>query len=54
MNKLEGKIAVVTDASIGIGGSISKHLAADDAAIVINYAFGKEASCCGAVCCGCK
>jgi 3-oxoacyl-[acyl-carrier protein] reductase len=42
MKKLEGKIAVVTGASKGIGGSIAKHLAAEGAAVVVNYASSKE------------
>ncbi|HEY9619091.1 MAG TPA: glucose 1-dehydrogenase [Crinalium sp.] len=42
MKKLEGKVAVVTGASKGIGASIAKHLAAEGAAVVVNYAFSKE------------
>ena len=42
MNKLEGKIAVVTGASKGIGAAIAKHLAAEGAAVVVNYASSKE------------
>ena len=42
MNKLEGKIAVVTGASKGIGAAIAKHLAAKGAAVVVNYASSKE------------
>jgi 3-oxoacyl-[acyl-carrier protein] reductase len=42
MKKLEGKIAVVTGSSKGIGASISKHLAAEGAAVVVNYASSKE------------
>lgn len=42
MKKLDGKIAVVTGASKGIGASIAKHLAADGAAVVVNYASSKE------------
>ena len=42
MNKLEGKVAVVTGASKGIGASIAKHLAAEGAAVVVNYASSKE------------
>ena len=41
MKKLEGKIAVVTGASKGIGASIAKHLAAEGAAVVVNYASSK-------------
>jgi 3-oxoacyl-[acyl-carrier protein] reductase len=42
MKKLEGKIAVVTGASKGIGAAIAKHLAAEGAAVVVNYASSKE------------
>jgi 3-oxoacyl-[acyl-carrier protein] reductase len=38
MRKLEDKVAVVTGASKGIGGSIAKHLATEGAAVVVNYA----------------
>jgi len=44
MKKLEGKIAVVTGASKGIGAAIAKHLAAEGAAVVVNYASSKEAA----------
>jgi 3-oxoacyl-[acyl-carrier protein] reductase len=39
--KLEGKVAIVTGASKGIGASIAKHLAAEGAAVVVNYASSK-------------
>jgi 3-oxoacyl-[acyl-carrier protein] reductase len=40
--KLDGKIAVVTGASKGIGAGIAKQLAAEGAAVVVNYASSKE------------
>jgi 3-oxoacyl-[acyl-carrier protein] reductase len=42
MAKLNGKVAVVTGASKGIGASIALHLAAEGAAVVVNYASSKE------------
>ncbi len=42
MNKLENKVAVVTGASKGIGAGIAKGLAAEGAAVVVNYASSKE------------
>jgi 3-oxoacyl-[acyl-carrier protein] reductase len=41
MSKLEGKVAVVTGASKGIGAAIAKTLAKEGAAIVVNYASSK-------------
>jgi 3-oxoacyl-[acyl-carrier protein] reductase len=40
--KLAGKVALVTGASKGIGASIAKHLGAEGAAVVVNYASSKE------------
>lgn len=42
MSKLANKVAVVTGASKGIGASIAKALAAEGAAVVVNYASSKE------------
>lgn len=41
MRKLEDKVAIVTGASKGIGASIARHLAAEGAAVVVNYASSR-------------
>ncbi len=42
MSKLAGKVAVVTGASKGIGAGIARRLAAEGAAVVVNYASDRE------------
>ena len=44
MSKLKGKVAIVTGASKGIGASIARHLAAEGAAVVVNYSSSKESA----------
>jgi 3-oxoacyl-[acyl-carrier protein] reductase len=42
MSSLNGKVAIVTGASKGIGAAIAKGLAAAGAAVVVNYASSRE------------
>ncbi|HYL74004.1 MAG TPA: glucose 1-dehydrogenase [Bryobacteraceae bacterium] len=42
MSQLTGKVTVVTGASKGIGAAIAEHLAAEGAAVVVNYSSSKS------------
>jgi 3-oxoacyl-[acyl-carrier protein] reductase len=42
MKKLNGKVAIVTGASKGIGAAIAKAIAAEGASVVVNYSSSKQ------------
>src|SRR5205809_513075 len=42
MQELEGKVAIVTGASKGIGAAIAKEFGAAGASVVVNYASSRE------------
>lgn len=44
MSPLQGKVAIVTGSSRGIGAAIAKRLAKDGAKVVVNYAGRKDAA----------
>lgn len=42
MSRLQGKVAIVTGASKGIGASIAKYFAQEGASVIVNYASSKQ------------
>src|SRR5690348_10152941 len=44
MGKLTGKVAVVTGAAKGIGAEIARELAAEGAAVVVDYATSRDSA----------
>lgn len=42
MGKLDGKVAIITGASKGIGAGIAEELALEGAAVVVNFASSQQ------------